>query len=81
MRLEPDFDFSTLSAPDRIRLALALWESLDEADIAAALPVTPEVAAELDRRVAAMDADGDPGMPWESVLARVRDGAATRRRP
>ena len=72
MRRNPHFDFSHLSAPDRVQLALDLWESLEDSERETAFPMTPELAAELDRRVAEMDADGDPGQPWEEVLAEVR---------
>ena len=75
MHVDPDFDFSALSAPERIRLALALWDSLDERALEAALPLSPEFAAELDRRVTEMDADGDPGLPWDAVVERARRGA------
>lgn len=80
MRLNPDFDFTGLSAPDRIRLALALWDSLDEGAVAAALPLTPAQAADLDARVAEMDRDGDAGLPWGAVVERVRGRAGAGRR-
>lgn len=46
-----------LPASERMDLALALWESLDEAHREAALELTPEQAAEFDRRLAEHDAD------------------------
>ncbi len=78
MRLNADFDFSQLSAAERVRLALDLWDSLEPADIEAAVALTPAQAAELDHRVAEMDRDGDPGLPWEAVLERVRAAAPPR---
>lgn len=74
MRLNPEFDFSALSAPDRIRPALALWDSLEPGAVDAALPLTPAQAEDLDRRVAEMKRDGDPGLPWDAVVARARAG-------
>ena len=31
-------------------------------------------------RAAEMDADGEPGLPWEAVVKQVREGASARRR-
>ena len=59
MHRNPHFDFSHLSAPDPVELALDIWESLENAEREAAFPVTPELAAEIDRRVAEIDADED----------------------
>lgn len=80
MRQNPDFDFRHLDAPARVRLALDLWESLDEADREAAFPLTEAQAAELDRRVAEMDRDGGAGQPWDEVLEGIRAEARLRQR-
>lgn len=80
MRQNPHFDFRHLSAPDRVELALDLWESLEEIEREAAFPMTPELAAELDRRVAEMDADRDPGQSWDEVVAAIRSEARLRHR-
>lgn len=80
MRLHPDFDFTSLSDPDRIRLALALWDSLNPSAVDEHFPLTPAQAHDLDRRVAEMDRDGDAGVPWEEVVARVRGRAGSSRR-
>ena len=80
MRLNPDFDFTGLSAPDRIRLALALWDSLDAGAVDAAFPLTPAQAADLDARVAEMDRDGGAGLPWEAVVEHTRGQAVRGRR-
>ena len=63
----PLFDFSHLSPAERIELAEQLWDSLDPA----ATPLTDEQAAELRRRRAELDADGDPGEPWEQALDEI----------
>lgn len=65
----PQFDFSALSPEERIQLAEDLWDSLP--DVPDLPPLTPAQAAELDRRLAAYRADGDPGHPYEGVLDRL----------
>ena len=39
-----------LPASERAEIAMALWESLSDADLDAEFEMTPELAAELDRR-------------------------------
>ena len=63
----PLFDFSHLSPAERIELAEQLWDSLDPA----ATALTDEQAAQLRRRRAELDADGDPGEPWEQALDEI----------
>jgi putative addiction module component (TIGR02574 family) len=63
----PLFDFSHLSPAERIELAERLWDSLEPA---AAL-LSEDQAAELRRRRAALDADNDPGEPWEQALDEI----------
>ena len=53
-----------LPAAERADLALALWESLNDAERAAAFPTTPELAAELDRRMADHVSDPSRSIPW-----------------
>jgi putative addiction module component (TIGR02574 family) len=60
----PLFDFSHLSPAERIELAEQLWNSLEPS----ATVLTDDQAAELRRRRAELDADGDPGEPWEQAL-------------
>jgi len=60
-------DIQSLTADERIRLAEELWDSLSPADV----PLTPAQARELDRRVAAYRADGDPGEPWRDAMDRL----------
>ncbi len=59
----------SLTAEERIALMGRLWDSLDPA---AAAPVTAELAAELDRREAAADADPDAGIPWAALRDELR---------
>ena len=56
-----------LSPSERVDLALALWESLDESDREAALALTPEQAAEFDRRLTEHRADPGSAIPWDEV--------------
>jgi putative addiction module component (TIGR02574 family) len=60
----PLFDFSHLTPDERIELAEQLWDSL-EPDAGA--PDEEQIAV-LRRRRAELEADGDPGEPWEQVL-------------
>jgi putative addiction module component (TIGR02574 family) len=58
-----------LPVEDRIDLAEALWDSLEQE------PVQPELPAWqrelLDERLAADDAVPDSGSPWEEVKQRI----------
>jgi putative addiction module component (TIGR02574 family) len=60
-----------LPAAKRAELALALWESLDDSEREAAFPVTPELAAELDRRIADHVADPGTSVPWTVVRRKL----------
>lgn len=60
----PIFDFSHLSAEERIQLAEELWDSLEPS----ATPVSAELTEELRRRRDAYRRDGDPGQPWREAL-------------
>ena len=58
-----------LSPSERIILAQELWESVHDAanDVAA----TPEQKVVLERRLAALASDGNPGDSWENVKRRI----------
>jgi putative addiction module component (TIGR02574 family) len=56
-----------LSTEDRLSIAEAIWES-----VAAETPLTPAQQTELERRIAAADADPERGTPWEDVRADAR---------
>jgi putative addiction module component (TIGR02574 family) len=74
--MAPDVIETLLRLPSRERadLAMALWESLDEADQEAAVDLTPELAAELDRRLAEHVADPSTGIPCEEVRKKFSGG-------
>lgn len=59
-----------LPLDERIQLVEDLWDSIAEDQNA--LPLTPEQRAELDRRLDAYEADGDPGRPAEEVIEEIR---------
>ncbi len=58
-----------LSVEQRLQLLQELWDSL-EID-AERLPLTEAQSKELDRRLAALDANPDAVVPWEEVEARA----------
>jgi putative addiction module component (TIGR02574 family) len=68
------FDFSHLTADERVELAEELWESL--ADMPDALPLTAPQEAELDRRLAQYREDQNPGEPWAEALNRIKESGA-----
>lgn len=59
-----------LPVDQRLRLVEELWDSI--AADQAALPLTDEQRAELDRRLDAYEADGERGRPAELVIADIR---------
>ncbi len=65
-----DLGIDQLSAENRLRLIGEIWDSL----AADQLPIPNEHRDELDRRLAAADADPSAGKPSEEVRARLRGG-------
>ena len=59
-----------LSTEERLELAEQLWDSV-AADLERE-PLTDAQRAELERRVAAADANPASGVPWEVVRAEAR---------
>jgi len=66
----PEADIKLLSIPDRLDLIGRLWDSIP--DSADALPVPDSHRQEVERRLAAADADPGAAIPWEQVKARLR---------
>ncbi len=64
-----------LPAKDRVELAMALWESLTDAEREAEFALTPEQEAELDRRVEEHLANPGSAIPWEEVRRKLASGA------
>ena len=64
----PKIDFSHLSPSERLELISELWDSLRDD----AFEITPELAAELDRRLEEMRQNPDAGRSWEEVRADLQ---------
>ena len=60
-----------LPAGDRAELAMALWESLSDAERQGELALTEEQGAELDRRWAEHLANPASAVPWSEVRRRL----------
>ena len=60
-----------LSVEQRLELISELWDSIP--DSLDTLPVPEWHREELDRRLAAADANPDAGIPWEEVKRRLRE--------
>ena len=62
-------NIQSLTTSERILLAEELWDSVhnhsDE------IEVSPEQMAMLEERLAAYQADGDPGDSWDNVRAKI----------
>ena len=64
-----------LPASERIEIAMALWDSLTDAEREVELALTPEQQAELDRRLAEHISNPDSAIPWEEVRRKLAGGA------
>ncbi len=67
-----------LSVAERLQLVEDLWDSIAQDAPDEALPMTRELAAELDRRIAEYERDPSAGQLWESVRARILDPSRPR---
>ena len=67
----PAIDIDKLDVNERLDLLEAIWESLtlDSSQV----PVPESHKAELDRRLAEIDAGDDSAIPWEEVLEQIRN--------
>lgn len=63
-----DLGIDRLSAEQRLRLIGEIWDSISMEDTA----IPESHREELDRRLAAADADPAAGRTWEEVRARLR---------
>jgi len=61
-----------LPIAERIRLVELIWDSI--AAVPEAVPMSDELRAELDRRLAEFEADPKAGTPWEEVRTRILGG-------
>jgi putative addiction module component (TIGR02574 family) len=71
MAATPIADLLQLPMGERVALAMALWDSLDEGGRSDALPVDDVLRAELDRRWAAHLQNPSAAIPWEQVRAQL----------
>jgi putative addiction module component (TIGR02574 family) len=70
MRTDP-VDIRKLTHEQRLQLLEALWESLSQDPDR--IPLTAAQREELDRRLDELELDGAGGIPWDEVLAQIRD--------
>ena len=66
--MQPTFDQMTKA--ERILHVQSLWDRI--AEDPEGVPVSDEMRAELDRRLAAHRADPSTAIPWETVKAELR---------
>jgi putative addiction module component (TIGR02574 family) len=67
---KPALDIDTMSRDERLELLEELWDSLiGEAET---MPLTAEQRVEFDRRLDALDREGDTGISAEELRARLR---------
>jgi putative addiction module component (TIGR02574 family) len=56
-----------LPPAERVQIALALWDSLEDSELDSLLPLTDEQQAELERRLEEHKQDPDSAIPWDQV--------------
>ncbi len=66
--MEPSFD--QMTPAERILHVQSLWDRIAEEP--EGVPVSDEMKAELDRRLAAHRAEPSTAIPWEQVKAELR---------
>jgi putative addiction module component (TIGR02574 family) len=71
MQSSPLAQLLKLSPSDRADLAMALWESLTEADRDGELALTDDQRAELDRRWAEHVDNPGSAVPWSEVRLKL----------
>jgi putative addiction module component (TIGR02574 family) len=71
MRTKAELQSEALQLPveDRLDLAEALWESLEQEAVQPELPTWQREI--LDERLAADDAEPEAGAPWQEVKQRI----------
>lgn len=71
MAATPINELLQLPMGERVALAMALWDSLDEVGRSDALPMGAELCTELDRRWAAHLQNPTAAVPWEQVQSQL----------
>jgi len=74
MVMTPMTDLLQLPQNERLALAIALWDSLDDPSRDGALPVDPALCAELDRRWANHRDNPVAAVPWDEVRSQLGIG-------
>ena len=72
MKQLPFAELLELPIEERIRLVELIWDSI--AAVPEAIPVSDELKAELNLRLAEFEADPQAGFPWEEVRKRIVRG-------
>ena len=72
--MTPMSDLLQLPLNERLALAIALWDSLDDQSRDGALPVDPALCAELDRRWATYRDNPEAAVPWDEVRSQLGIG-------
>jgi putative addiction module component (TIGR02574 family) len=72
MKQFPVTEILELPVAERIRLVELIWGSI--AAVPEAIPVSDELKAELNRRLAEFEANPEAGSPWEEVRKRIVQG-------
>jgi putative addiction module component (TIGR02574 family) len=71
MTVNPLTDLLKLPADDRAEIAMALWESLSDAERDGAFELTGQQRAELDRRWAEHLRNPASAVPWSEVRRKL----------
>jgi putative addiction module component (TIGR02574 family) len=69
-----------LPIEERLKAVEDLWDSIADEDPDLAMPMTPSLIAELDRRLAEHESDPTAVVPWEQVRAELVTTLKRRRR-
>lgn len=72
--MTPMSDLLQLPQNERLPLAIALWDSLDDQSRDGALQVDPALCAELDRRWATHRDNPEAAVPWDEVRSQLGIG-------
>jgi len=72
--MTPMSDLLQLPQSERLALAIALWDSLDDEVRDGALQLDPDLCAELDRRWTAHLSNPDAALGWDEVRSQLGIG-------
>jgi putative addiction module component (TIGR02574 family) len=68
-----------LPVKDRLKIVWDLWDSIADESPELAMPMTPELAAELERRLLEHQQDPGSAIPWEKVRDELREKLRSRK--